>query len=49
VGTVALDAGWHPITVGMFQATGGLELSVTWNGPGMFTQPPTEAVLGRAK
>ena len=48
-GQVALEAGWHPITVAMFQATGGLELRVSWSGPGLFMQPPTAAVLGRAK
>jgi alpha-L-fucosidase len=48
-GSVALQAGWHPITVAMFQATGGLELSVAWHGPGLFTQPPAAGVLGRAK
>jgi alpha-L-fucosidase len=48
-GPVALQAGWHPITVAMFQATGGLELSVAWHGPGLFTQPPAAGVLGRAK
>jgi hypothetical protein len=46
---VALDAGWHPITVAMFQATGGLELNVSWGGPGLFTQPVAASALGRLK
>jgi hypothetical protein len=46
---VALEAGWHPITVAMFQATGGLELNVSWSGPGLSTQPVAASALGRLK
>jgi alpha-L-fucosidase len=46
---VALQAGWHPITVAMFQATGGLELGVSWGGPGMMLQPVPASALGRLK
>jgi len=44
---VALEAGWHPITVGMFQATGGLELQVSWSGPGFAKERVQAAALGR--
>jgi len=44
---VALEAGWHAITVGMFQATGGLELQVSWSGPGFVKERVQAAALGR--
>jgi alpha-L-fucosidase len=46
---VALEAGWHPIVVAMFQATGGLELHVSWSGPGLLTQPVAASALGRPR
>ena len=46
---VALEAGWHPITVGMFQATGGLDLQVSWSGPGIATARVPAGALGRMK
>ena len=46
---VALEGGWHPITVGMFQATGGLELQVSWSGPGIARERVPAAALGRVK
>jgi alpha-L-fucosidase len=46
---VALEAGWHPITVAMFQATGGLELNLSWGGPGIISQPVPARALGRLK
>jgi alpha-L-fucosidase len=46
---VALEAGWHPITVGMFQATGGLELQVSWSGPGIPKARVPAGALGRLK
>jgi hypothetical protein len=45
----ALEAGWHPIVVGMFQATGGLELQVSWSGPGIAKERVPAGVLGRFK
>jgi alpha-L-fucosidase len=44
---VALEAGWHPITVGMFQATGGLELQLSWSGPGFAKARVPAGALGR--
>lgn len=32
-GTISLDAGYHPITITMFEADGGEILEVTWSGP----------------
>jgi alpha-L-fucosidase len=46
---IALEAGWHPITVGLFQATGGLELGVSWSGPGVPRQRVPAEALGRLK
>jgi alpha-L-fucosidase len=46
---VALQAGWHPITVGLFQATGGLELQVSWRGPGIAKEGVPAGALGRLK
>jgi hypothetical protein len=46
---VALEAGWHPITVGMFQATGGLELQVSWSGPGLARERVPAEALGRLR
>jgi alpha-L-fucosidase len=46
---IALEAGWHPITVAMFQATGGLELQVSWSGPGLPKQPVPADALGRSR
>ncbi|HEX2951672.1 MAG TPA: PA14 domain-containing protein, partial [Armatimonadota bacterium] len=44
-GYVTLKAGWHPIRVEYFQATGGSGLSVTYQGPGMDKTPiPAEAL-----
>ena len=34
-GVVALAAGRHPLTVAMFEATGGFDLEVSWSGPGL--------------
>jgi hypothetical protein len=45
----ALEAGWHPITIGMFQATGGLELQVSWRGPGIAKARVPAGALGRLK
>ena len=45
----ALEAGWHPITVAMFQATGGLELQVSWSGPGFARERVPADALGRLK
>ena len=46
-GYVALSAGLHPITVAMFQATGGLELDVAWSGPGIARERVPAGALGR--
>jgi alpha-L-fucosidase len=45
-GVVALAAGLHPITVAMFEQSGGFELAVSWAGPGFSKQriPPAALV-----
>ena len=45
-GTIALAAGWHPITIEMFQKTGGAALAVNISGPGMSKQPLAGKMLG---
>ena len=43
-GSVELEAGRHSIDIGMFEASGGEELSLSWSGPGVPRQPvPAEA------
>ena len=44
-GVIALAAGLHPITVAMFEAGGGFELGVSWQGPGIFKQPIPASAL----
>jgi alpha-L-fucosidase len=46
---VALEQGWHPITVAMFEQLGGFELDVAWSGPGMSRQRVPESALARRK
>jgi hypothetical protein len=46
-GVMALAAGRHPITVAMFQATGGVELGVSYSGPDLPKQPIPGSALGR--
>lgn len=46
-GVVALAAGLHPITVAMFEQSGGFELGVSWQAAGMFKQPVPAGVLFR--
>ena len=46
-GVVALAAGLHPITVAMFEQTGGFELEVSWSGPGFPRQPVPASALVR--
>ena len=38
-GAIDLTAGRHPITISMFEAAGGEELSLSWSGPGVERQP----------
>ncbi len=38
-GTIGLRAGYHPIRVEYFNATGGLGLEVRWSGPGLASAP----------
>jgi hypothetical protein len=38
-GVVALAAGLHPITVTMFEQSGGFGLEVLFSGPGVDRQP----------
>jgi hypothetical protein len=45
-----LAAGLHPITVAMFEQTGGFELSRSWSGPGFPRQPvPASAPVRRRR
>jgi alpha-L-fucosidase len=44
-GVIALAAGRHPLTVAMFEATGGFDLEVSWSGPGLSKQPVPAAAL----
>jgi alpha-L-fucosidase len=44
-GRIALAWGLHPITVGFFQRTGGLDLEVAFRGPGVEHQVVPPAVL----
>ena len=44
-GTIVLKAGFHPITVGFFQAGGGKVLDVSIEGPGMQKQIITKEML----
>ncbi|MBN1513695.1 MAG: alpha-L-fucosidase [Phycisphaerae bacterium] len=37
-GVIALEAGLHPIRVAMFERTGGAELVVSWESPGLARQ-----------
>jgi alpha-L-fucosidase len=46
-GVVALEAGLHPIRVAMFEQTGGDELAVAWESPGLPKQPIPAAALWR--
>jgi alpha-L-fucosidase len=46
-GFVALAAGLHPITVAMFEQTGGFELEVSWSGPGFSRQRVPASALVR--
>ena len=48
-GSVDLDAGRHAIDIGMFEASGGERLSLSWSGPGVARQPvPAEAFFSDA-
>lgn len=38
-GAINLTAGRHPITISMFEASGGEEVSLSWSGPGVERQP----------
>lgn len=46
-GTVPLTAGWHPLVVSYFQAGGGAELQVEWEGPGLPRQPLPPGALAQ--
>jgi alpha-L-fucosidase len=46
---VALEQGWHPITVAMFEQSGGFELDVAWSGPGLARQRVPTGALARRK
>lgn len=45
-GSVALGAGWHPITVEMFQRGGEAGLKLEISGPGLNKQPVAGGMLG---
>ncbi len=44
-GVIALAAGRHPLTVAMFEATGGFDLAVSWQSPGLAKQPVPATAL----
>jgi alpha-L-fucosidase len=44
---VALAAGLHPVTVAMFEATGGFELNLRWSGPGFTKQRVPASAFAR--
>ncbi|UCD76084.1 MAG: alpha-L-fucosidase [Phycisphaerales bacterium] len=46
-GLIGLKAGYHPICVEWFNATGGAGLNVEWAGPGIDRQPIPGDVLAR--
>ena len=46
-GLIGLRAGWHPIRIEWFNATGGLGLDVQWAGPGFGRQPIPASALFR--
>jgi alpha-L-fucosidase len=46
-GSIGLKAGWHPFRVEWFNATGGIGLEVTWQGPGINKQAISKNRLGR--
>jgi len=39
MGQIALEKGSHPVTVGFFQKTGGVDFEVSYSGPGIKKQP----------
>lgn len=48
-GSATLDEGRHAIDIGLFEASGGEELSLSWSGPGIARQPiPAEAFFSDA-
>jgi alpha-L-fucosidase len=46
-GLIALAAGWHPIRVVYFNATGSEGLKVSWQGAGLAKQPIPDSALAR--
>jgi len=46
-GEIALTAGWHPIEILYFQATGGMGLELSWRGPGFPKSAVPGSLLGR--
>ena len=48
-GAVALAAGLHPITVAMFEQSGGFDLVVSYSGPGIAKAPIPAAALYRPR
>jgi hypothetical protein len=48
-GAVALAAGLHPITVAMFEQSGGFELQVSYAGAGLERQAVPAAALFRPR
>lgn len=44
-GVIALAAGKHPLTVAMFEATGGFDLAVSWWGPQLAKEPVPASAL----
>jgi alpha-L-fucosidase len=48
-GAIALSAGLHPITVGMFDQSGDVELTVSYAGSGLEKQPIPATALSRSR
>jgi alpha-mannosidase len=49
-GEIALKAGFHPISIDMFQAKGDRDLALSWRGPGVEKQPvPASALFSERK
>ncbi|MDH5705352.1 MAG: beta-glucosidase, partial [Candidatus Aminicenantes bacterium] len=49
MGRIALGAGAHPVTVGFFQKTGGVDFEVSYSGPGIERKLVPASALFHAK
>ena len=44
-GTLALEAGWHPVELAYYEQAGEAVLSLAWNGPGIAKRPVPVSAL----